>query len=482
MDYGALPPEINSGRMYAGPGSGPMLAAASGWDGLAGQLQSAASSYGAQVSELTGGPWLGPSSAAMASAAAPYVTWLSATGEQAQLAAAQAKAAAAAYAAAFSMTVPPPVIAANRAQLAALVATNFLGQNTPAIAATEAHYGEMWAQDAAAMYGYAGNSAAASALTPFSPAPQTTNPIGAAGQGVATALADTTGPGTVQGSLPQLISQVLQALSAPGLAPPTGGESPGGLFGQLLGALNGSGGTGGGITGPFGNAIDGGSIMSSMVAQYGFIPGLFGIFMAMNSLAPIIAAAETAPFNAAAVGAWEEPALAEGVWDGGAWDGGAWDGGAWDGGAWGGMGDAATVGDLSVPASWDWAAEGGMEALVPAGVPLVVAGEVGAAEIGAPFMGAPLFLGGLPRAAGVGAAAGAGAAATKYASRRLKVVARPPAAGYPAESADSPAAKYAVPAAYSPNGHGASTNGHAPPGYRAALVYLPVNGHDPAHV
>ena len=27
LDFGALPPEINSGRMYVGPGSGPMLAA-----------------------------------------------------------------------------------------------------------------------------------------------------------------------------------------------------------------------------------------------------------------------------------------------------------------------------------------------------------------------------------------------------------------------------------------------------------------------
>ncbi len=33
MDFGALPPEINSGRMYCGPGSGPMLAAAAAWDG-----------------------------------------------------------------------------------------------------------------------------------------------------------------------------------------------------------------------------------------------------------------------------------------------------------------------------------------------------------------------------------------------------------------------------------------------------------------
>ena len=98
---------------------------------------------------------MGPSSTAMEAAAAPYVAWMSATAGQAEQTAAQAKAAAAAYQAAFAMTVPPPVIAANRTQLASLTATNVFGQNTPAIAATEAQYGEMWAQDAAAMYGYA---------------------------------------------------------------------------------------------------------------------------------------------------------------------------------------------------------------------------------------------------------------------------------------------------------------------------------------
>jgi PPE family len=34
MDYGALPPEINSGRMYSGPGCGSMLAAATTWDAV----------------------------------------------------------------------------------------------------------------------------------------------------------------------------------------------------------------------------------------------------------------------------------------------------------------------------------------------------------------------------------------------------------------------------------------------------------------
>jgi PPE-repeat protein len=158
----------------------------------------------------------------MAAAVAPYVTWLGATGEQAEQTAAQATAAAGAYETAFAATVPPPMVAANRSLLALLVATNVLGQNTPAIAATEAHYGEMWAQDAAAMYGYAGASATASQVTPFTTPPQTTNPGGLADQAAATAQAAGTSAGTdvetMMSSGPQLISgmpQALQSLASP---------------------------------------------------------------------------------------------------------------------------------------------------------------------------------------------------------------------------------------------------------------------------
>ncbi len=155
FDFGALPPEINSGRMYAGPGSEPMMVAAAAWDELAAELGTATSGYSSVISELTSAPWVGPASASMVSAVMPYVTWLSAVAAQAEQTASQARAAAAAYETAFVMTVPPPVIAANRVLLMTLIATNFFGQNTPAIAATEAQYMEMWAQDAAAMYGYA---------------------------------------------------------------------------------------------------------------------------------------------------------------------------------------------------------------------------------------------------------------------------------------------------------------------------------------
>ena len=225
MDFGALPPEINSGRMYTGAGSGPMLAAATAWDGSAAELNSAAASYKSVVSGLTGGPWLGPTSMSMAAAAAPYVAWMSTTAEQVNQAANQARSAAAAYEAAFAATVPPPVIAENRALLMSLVTTNILGQNTPAIAATEAHYAEMWAQDATAMYGYAGASAAASALTPFSPPQQITDPAGVGAQVTAVGqAASTTAATSSQTALSQLISTVpklLQGLASGVSSAPT---------------------------------------------------------------------------------------------------------------------------------------------------------------------------------------------------------------------------------------------------------------------
>ena len=236
MDFAALPPEVNSGLMYAGPGSGPMITAASSWDGLAAEVSSAAGDYGSVISDLTSGPWRGPASASMVAAAAPYVSWMNATAVQAEQAAGQAKAAASAYETAFAATVPPPVIVANRTLLASLVATNVLGQNTPAIATTEAHYAEMWAQDAAAMYGYAGSSAAASTLTPFAPAPATT------------AVGQPTGTGT-PATLSQLVTSVPAALQ--GLASPATSTSSGSGLQGLLDLLTGNSTSTTGLSGLF---------------------------------------------------------------------------------------------------------------------------------------------------------------------------------------------------------------------------------------
>ncbi len=214
LDFGALPPEINSGRMYAGPGSGPMMAAAAAWDEIAAEVGVAANGYNSVVTELISGPWVVPASISMISAITPFISWLSAVAAQAEEAASQGRVAAAAFEAAFAMTVPPPVIAANRVLLANLIATNFFGQNTPAIAATEAQYMEMWAQDAVAMYGYAASSAMASELAPFAPPPKTSTPDAASNQAAAVAKAVAEPAGNTAQSTSQLASPQALSLNA----------------------------------------------------------------------------------------------------------------------------------------------------------------------------------------------------------------------------------------------------------------------------
>lgn len=206
-----FPPEINSALIVGGPGSGPLFEAASAWDGLAAELSSSASSFNTVVTDLAAGPWTGPSSASMTAAAAPYVQWLLIAAAEAEVAAIRARLAALAFEGAVVATVPLPAVLANRARLLILIATNFFGQNTAAIAQTELEYVEMWAQDVAAMVGYhAGAQTLVETLPAFTPPPAGLGG-GAASAGLA-GLADlVTAPLT-------LASQFFQGLSSLGTA------------------------------------------------------------------------------------------------------------------------------------------------------------------------------------------------------------------------------------------------------------------------
>lgn len=324
MDFGAIPPEVTSGQMYSGPGSGPMLAAAAAWDGLAAELHSAAVSYGSAISGLISGSWEGPSSESMAAAAAPYVAWMSATAAQAKEAATQAAAAAGAYETAFAGIVPPPVVAANRSQLASLLATNIFGQNTAAIATTEAHYGEMWAQNAATMYGYAGSSAAATQVTPFTAPPPTTTAAGPAGQAAAVASAQSA---SSSGGASGLIPQILQDLASASTQYNTD-------MGNLLNSLTGNSSASSMYSSLFSSAA---SItkFSTLANDSMSVPNLgmvqFKTFFHPPASAPDI------PKSALGAGlGGMRPALSSGVARAVS----------------AGMGDASLVGALSVPPSW----------------------------------------------------------------------------------------------------------------------------------
>ncbi|OBH01758.1 hypothetical protein A5696_13280 [Mycobacterium sp. E2699] len=339
MDFAGLPPEVNSARMYAGPGAGSLTAAAAAWEALAAELNSTASCYREVVSGLADGPWVGPSSGAMAAAVTPYLSWMTATAAQASQTAGQLGSAAAAYEAAFAATVPPAEIEVNRALLASLVATNTFGQNTPAIATTEAQYAEMWAQDAAAMYGYAGASAAATRLTAFATPPPTTNQAGTTAQGPAVSNAAATATGSSTQSALANVPNLLQGMSAPAASAPAGNPIIDYLNGPnpILDVLN---------SYPLQtfHTLSAGTVGYQILSE-----GLnFDASGSLLTLAPPVAAAWnpvvsalTPPAAAApAAGAAAGAGLASNV---------AGPSGA---GASAGLGGAATVGNLSVPPSW----------------------------------------------------------------------------------------------------------------------------------
>jgi PPE-repeat protein len=421
-----LPPEIISALMYAGPGSASLQAAASAWNGLAAELSSAATGYNTVITQLAGDEWLGQASTSMAQAAAPYVAWMNTTAAKAEAAATSAQAAAAAYETARAAVVPPQLVALNRTETAQLLATNVLGQNTPAIAQLQAIYGEMWAQDVAAMQSYAGQSAVATktlSAAPFDPPAQTTNPAGQATQAAAVTQAAGTATGT---SAQSTVSQAMSALNGlqSALASPTSGQlgnflgSPtwltnganwlsfptNSLLGSLLIGLGGSNtinpawfiGAFRNFAGPAYN-IEGLPYFSTGMANT--------LLSLQKGLAPAAAKAAEGAANAAAGAA------------GGAGGLGGLGGLLGGGPVSAGLGNAGAVGKLAVPPSWI-----GATPLEAPHAPLPVS-SVAAAPEGA---GAGNLLGGMPLA-GAGGGFGGGPG-PKYGFRPT-VMARPPFAG-----------------------------------------------------
>lgn len=307
------------------------------------------------------------------------------------------------------------------------------------------------------MYGYAGNSAAATRLTVFTTPPSTTNPAGTASQAAASAQAVGTSSGAgVQSALSNLVSNVpssLQSLASPA-ASSTTSTSLSTLFTNFLNSLTSSGTTAATTTGIPG--LD----STTIIGDAENYVGLFGLFMGLDAMGPLMGTPIANSITQAMVpvaAAAAPVAAAEGV---AAAMGGAAGGFAGGAGGFAGMGAAASVGALAVPQSWGTAATPTWLAGMPLATPLP---GVGPAEGGLPF-GMPVLPGGMGRAAGLAAAAGVGGAvASKYAPR-LKVLGRSPGAGY-SETPMAPAGAYGLPAGLPPT-----------PGYTPHIVYLPNNG------
>lgn len=373
FDFAARTPEVNAALISSGAGAGPMMAAASAFSGLGSELTTAGTSFQSVIAQLVGADWLGPSSTLMATAAQELITWLHTIAEALQHAATQAIGSAAAFETAIATMVPVPVIAENRAELAVLVATNILGQNSGAIAANQAQYGAYWANNAATMYTYAANSAAHATLQPLSPPADTTNPAAQATQAVGTA------------------GSVANSAQAAGLN---------GLLGNVQGAINSLAGSGAAapiwdlydaVQGFFGIGAVGDTVNTLDVTLSWCIAMLTA---ALCTLGHFIAGA---PFGFT-VG--DVAPIGDGVGFGTTLAGAA--GGA--GGAietpavLAGMGASGSVGELTVPASWSAATPEAAEAAT-------LAGWTAPAEEASQMTAVPA---GMPAVAGAGRGGGIG--------------------------------------------------------------------------
>jgi PPE-repeat protein len=185
VDFWA-PPEITSALIHSGPGPGSLLTAANAWRQLTVELGQTAAGY---ASTAAGIPWQGPSATAMTLSTLPYIAWLHTTAVQAAQMSTAATTMASSFVATQTAVVHPSVVTANRTMLAQLIATNFFGINFPAIAATEAQYMQMWADNTTAMLGYHATSLQTMAMPAFTPPSPMTTPTAAPAQTAAAAAA-----------------------------------------------------------------------------------------------------------------------------------------------------------------------------------------------------------------------------------------------------------------------------------------------------
>ena len=405
IDLGSLPPEVSSALIYAGPGSSSLMTAASAWNGIAAELSSAALGYDQIVTTLASEEWLGPASASMAAAVQPYVQWMTTTAGQAEEAAAQAQAAAAAYETVLGSVVPPPAIAINRTELAQATATNVLGQNNGIIAQLEAQYGQFWAQNAAALYNYAGQSAAAAKVTPYTAAPTVANPAATSTQAAATAAAAATPAQTIQQDIQNLLANLSTPAGLNKLVSQAATSQP--ILTQIWFLLTGQTTLPSNLATAFNGYAPYASFFYNTEGLPYFSVGMGNFGVQISKSAGWLTAA---PAAAAAV-----PKGLPGL--GGLLGGGAGAAGA-AAHATGALGSAGSIGKLSVPVSWSGA--------TPAAVghaPQLVSTVNAAPEAAA---GQGNLLGGMPLAgAGAGGSHGAG---PRYGFRPT-VMARPPLGG-----------------------------------------------------
>ncbi|SPM36744.1 PPE family protein, partial [Mycobacterium rhizamassiliense] len=397
-DLSGLPPEVTSALIYSGPGATSYTTAASSWNAVSAELQSYALGVENVITDLSDQEWWGPSSTQVASAFGPYIQWAKDTATQAEQNGIQASEAAAAYEQVFGSVVPPPLIATNRVQLLNAVSTNVLGQNNGVISQLESQYNDFWAQNTSALNNYQTQSNnATSQLKAVKNAPEVATDTGQQSQAVSNA--STLSSGTAQKTVNATTQATTQATTNATAAATSTNPLQEAWFlltGQTIFPSN------------LATFVNGLSPFSGFAYN---VEGLPYFSVGMGNSGVQIAKSTGQLGGAVAGAAAAAPKGLSGL-------GGMLGGGAAPSVA-AGLGNAASIGKLAVPAAWNGALPGAVAHAAPIAVNTVSAVPEASG-------GAGNLLGGMPLAGmGTGGATGAG---PRYGFRPT-VMARPPFAG-----------------------------------------------------
>ncbi|MGH3676760.1 MAG: PPE domain-containing protein, partial [Mycobacterium sp.] len=199
----------------AGDQGASVAAATAAHEALAAALAAEGARMGATTGATAATGWIGAGGTAMIATAIPYVAALEALSAWVQQSAASAAAIEQAYATARAAMIQVPICTTNRTTQVALVKTNIVGQNTPAIIGLDTEYfGHFWTNNAAQMGSYEGIVTPILAALGIPPpaAPLTANPAGMAGQ--AAAIGEAAAHGAASAAMSQSLQGVNQAAAA----------------------------------------------------------------------------------------------------------------------------------------------------------------------------------------------------------------------------------------------------------------------------
>lgn len=232
-DAAIYPPEATYQIMATGDQGASLLDAAAGHQTVADMLIAEMTAMGFNTTSTAMVAWQGVGGAAMEMTAGEFIAMCEAVSAWCQQGSFEAAAVAEAHGFALAQMVPAEVCLENRSELATLVATNFLGVNTPAIGVNNATYTGYWITNATARSGYGAVVTASniSTATPAPFAPMVTNPAGPA-EAVAQAAARDTGHAVTASS-----KSVTQAAEMPAKGTENMGSSMAGQLGGIVGQL-----------------------------------------------------------------------------------------------------------------------------------------------------------------------------------------------------------------------------------------------------